>query len=238
MFRWVNKHQKWVYLAIAGAMLVGTIYSFGGPAGQSPRDPFLIVNGRRVPYLRFQKFMANLRAQSAAQGRPFTDEQAAYARQQVLQGFVQECLFLDQAEAFGLLVSDAEVDSLTRQVPGFQENGRFNPLLYDAFLRRAGLSDAEFREERRREILTQKTQSLMASGVKVSRWEFNEKIAAVHSRGTPDQQKSLRENPGQLMDELRQEEGRAALREWHTLAAARMKTRILLDRFEPPVTKP
>lgn len=91
--------------------------------------------------------------------------QTVQFKQLVLDGLIDQQLLVRDAEAQGYRVSDAQLARLIRELPYFQRDGRFDPQLYGALLRREGIGVAEFEQRLRGEVVTGQMQSgLVGSG--------------------------------------------------------------------------
>jgi len=66
-------------------------------------------------------------------------------RRDVLEALIQEAVLTQDARSQGLELTEAEIDSLIRQMPQFQVDGRYSPERVSATLRSLGMGSAEFR---------------------------------------------------------------------------------------------
>ena len=80
-------------------------------------------------------------------------------RQRVLDGLIDELLIAADVEAHGYRVSDAELSRQIRLAPQFQRDGQFDPKLYEALLRNAGLNASGFEARLRRDALLRQAES-------------------------------------------------------------------------------
>jgi peptidyl-prolyl cis-trans isomerase D len=92
---------------------------------------------------------------------PKTAESVPF-KQMVLDGLIEQQLLLRDAEAQGFRIGDAALAGYVRQLPYFQRNGRFEPQLYDALLRREGIGVQEFERRLRGEVVTGQVQGGLA----------------------------------------------------------------------------
>jgi len=86
-------------------------------------------------------------------------------RQRVLDGLIDELLFVTDVEASGYRVSNAELSRQIRLAPQFQRNGQFDPKLYEALLRSEGLDVTGFEARLRRDALLRQAESGFAQSV-------------------------------------------------------------------------
>jgi peptidyl-prolyl cis-trans isomerase D len=80
-------------------------------------------------------------------------------RERVLDGLIDELLFVADVEASGYRVSNAELSRQIRLAPQFQRNGQFDPKLYEALLRNEGLDVTGFEARLRRDALIRQAES-------------------------------------------------------------------------------
>lgn len=80
-------------------------------------------------------------------------------RQRVLDGLIDELLFVANVEASGYRVSNAELGRQIRLAPQFQRNGQFDPKLYETLLRNEGMDVAGFEARLRRDVLIRQAES-------------------------------------------------------------------------------
>lgn len=78
--------------------------------------------------------------------------ESAEFRQQVLQAMMEEEAMLQEAEAVGLEVQDAQIAAILHQLPPFQEDGKFSPERYKRVLAQRGYTPAYFEHQLRRDI--------------------------------------------------------------------------------------
>ena len=78
--------------------------------------------------------------------------QSAEFREQVLRSMAEEEAMLQEANAIGLEVTDAQIAALLQQLPPFQEDGKFSPERYKRVLAQRGYTPAYFEYQLRRDI--------------------------------------------------------------------------------------
>jgi peptidyl-prolyl cis-trans isomerase D len=150
----------------------------------------------------------------------------------VVQALVQEEIFVQEAEKLGLRVSDMELAQTIQSFPAFQRDGRFDIGVYQTFLNRLRLKVEEFEETQRRQILGQKAQMLMASGVRISSLEAPQAFQEALAQSSPEDRKKFMENPEELREQVRRREIQASLQEWYTVLSTQIKVKVLLNQIE------
>jgi peptidyl-prolyl cis-trans isomerase D len=97
------------------------------------------------------------------------DDQQAFIDDRTLESLIFRTVIASEARDLGLEVSDAELRAALRTDPQYQQQGRFDPKLVEAYAANANLSVADLLEEQRTDALLAKFQRLVASPVRVSR---------------------------------------------------------------------
>jgi peptidyl-prolyl cis-trans isomerase D len=80
-------------------------------------------------------------------------------RQRVLDGLIDELLFVADVEASGYRVSNAELSRQIRLAPQFQRDGQFDVKLYEALLRNNGQDISGFEARLRRDVLIRQAEN-------------------------------------------------------------------------------
>lgn len=122
------------------------------------------VNGTEILQPQVDELAERQRQQMQAQGMKFDDINISAIRQEVLNGLITRELLVQQAKKDGYLVSDHEVYRLLREVPAFQEDGKFSQQRYEMVLRQNGENPAAYPAKAKREI----AYSLLISGMNQS----------------------------------------------------------------------
>ena len=87
-------------------------------------------------------------------------------RSDVLESLIQQEVLIQDANAQGLALNEADIDSLIRQMPQFQVDGQFSPDRFAATVRNMGMGVAEFREAMRKQyVINQIRAGIVQSGV-------------------------------------------------------------------------
>jgi len=231
--KWFHKRQKQIYLLIAGVLILGSFAGFGGYFfTSSPLDAAVVVGERKIPYKRFQAIYERALEQQRAQGGSPTDQQREMLKREMVQALVQESIFLDEADRYGVVVTDQELAQMIQTVPEFQTQGRFDPSRYQQVLAQMRLSIPDFEDEQRRQVRIQKTQFLMASGVKITPMEFDRAIRQALGEAKPEDRKKILENPEALRQQWRGRQIQACLQEWYNAVSPQMKVRVQIDKLE------
>lgn len=232
--QWFAKKKKQIYLIIAGVLILGSFAGFGTHfMDRSPLDAALVIGERNIPYARYQAiYQRALEQQKNNSAEPLTDNVRGMIKRQVVQMLVQETVFLNEADRYGVRVTDAELAQMIQSVPEFKTEGRFDPRRYQQLLSQNHLRVAEFEEEQRRQIQVQKAQYLMASAIKISPLEFNRAYQAALARASAEEKKTLLADPEKFRESLREQEIQNTLQDWYSVASTQLKVRVNVDKLE------
>ena len=156
MFDVVEKHRglfKILLALIALSFVTFTAHSFSQAGG----DYIVDIGGVPVSKQEIDKIIRN----NDLQPTPEVQEQA-YA------SLVNQAYMLNAANQLGVSASDERVKKLITDIPYFHENGAFSKAKLDAYLSQAGLSEAAFVENFRKDIRTRSMAELFTSIAPVS----------------------------------------------------------------------
>lgn len=156
MFDVVEKHRglfKILLALIALSFVTFTAHSFSQAGG----DYIVDIGGVPVSKQEMDKLIRN----NNLQPTPETQKQA-YA------SLVNQAYILNAANQLGVSASDERVKKLITDIPYFHENGSFSKAKLDAYLSQAGLSEAAFVENFRKDIRSQSMAALFTSPTPVA----------------------------------------------------------------------
>jgi len=175
MITWMQRHKKWLIITIwistiafIGAGFVGWgQYKYGNKAGAVAK-----VGDIEITMGEMQKAYSNLYQQynKMLQGN-FDEEKAKQfgLQKQALQQLIQQALVLNLAKSYDLQVSDTQLNRVIQSQKAFYKDGAFDKTIYKQILSQNRLTPKEYETSLRRELLIQKTISLLP--VKVSKNE-------------------------------------------------------------------
>jgi peptidyl-prolyl cis-trans isomerase D len=174
----MRRHKKWlaVFLWLSIPALIVTFVALYIPTGDASTgggDGVIAkVGGERITASEYQRAYRRQRdqLQRMYQGRldAAMMEQLGI-REQTLQGLVEQKLVALEAARLGLSVDDETLARELRTSPGLQENGVFiGAAEIRKRLDQAGISEEEFQESMRADLIAQRLQSVVTDGVAVS----------------------------------------------------------------------
>ncbi len=178
MLKLLRKYSRsWLIAVAIGAIVV--VFVFWGIGGfQSGRfQEVASVNGEPIFLTTYiQQYNQLMREfQERAKGE-LTEEQfkALGLKERALNLLIEQALLFQAAKRLGIDVSTPELQQHIRNLPYFQEDGRFSQRRYQAILARARVKPADFESGERQNLLNQKIIHTVTAFAKVSEGELQE----------------------------------------------------------------
>ncbi len=139
--------------------------------GSATRDMTLIhVGNADISVQQFANEKSNVLSgmSKEEQRAAYTDSaKAAALTQSVMSSLTMKQLALNRAKDLGYFVSDKRIADEIRSYPQFQNQGKFEPWLFDMVLQRSGMTEQDFANSLRRDILRQLAIGVMTVPVAV-----------------------------------------------------------------------
>ncbi len=143
-------------LVIIPFALWGTYSYFEGGSNVSVAEVDGIEISQQTYRMTFDRLLASNIDPAILQSPDF--------KRQVLDGLIDQTLLVRNGIEQGYRIGDAELARFIRETPQFQRDGQFDPLLYEAALRREGTSEQSFEQRLRTlQIASQIQAGLMES---------------------------------------------------------------------------
>lgn len=175
MMDFFRKHKVKIILVILIGFFGGTfIAGFGvSTFGRTNSfDAVAVVNGKKIPYKCFYGLYNNAINSLNRSGQEVTEELAMAKKNGIVMTLVQNELIWQQAEDYGITVSDTELAYDIQSYPYFLNNqGNFDSRNYYQYLNNLMMSPKDFETLRRKEIVANKLKALIASAAIVSNSE-------------------------------------------------------------------
>lgn len=180
MLEEMRQHShSWIIYLLFGILICVFAISFGpgsrGCYGGGNSINAATVNGEGISdddfarlYHRYYNYLSNIYP-------GFSEEQAKKMnlRQTVLDELINHELLVQEAVKRGLVVTDEELRYAIVNDVQFQNEGKFDKEYYNNFVTRyLGISVARFEEQKRKDILAQKVESLFVDSIAVSEQEL------------------------------------------------------------------
>jgi peptidyl-prolyl cis-trans isomerase D len=172
-----------------GIIIIVFVVSFGpgskGCEGGGRTEAWAAkVNGAAVTPSEFDQQYSQLLRVYRQQGGEVNGLFQMRLRQMAMDQVIQRELVQQEAQKQGIVVTDEEVASAIKALPGFQSNDRFDMELYKRAVSNAYGSPAKFEELMRRDLGYQKMMSLLRETARVTGDEVKEAWLADSDRAT------------------------------------------------------
>jgi peptidyl-prolyl cis-trans isomerase D len=177
MLKILRRHSKhWVIGLVIGAIVVVFIFWGIGSRQAAQSQVLAQVYGEPISMASYYQFAALLEKKTRFR-RSLSEEDYKHLRETAPDSLIRLTLLAEAAKRLGLTVSDAEVQSAILHDPDFQQEGVFDPRLYDMFIGRGRNREAEkvaYEKWLRLQLLGAKALDNIASFAKVSEAELQE----------------------------------------------------------------
>ncbi len=172
MLSYMRKHARsWFIKVLLGTVIVVFIFFYGFSLRERSSALVAEVNGVKIAQKDFQKQFERLLEVQRSRASELTRDQRRLIKEATLESLIEQVLVLDEADRWKISVSQEEVKEQIRQIPYFQEAGKFSMRLLQQYLRSRGQSEEEFMKEMAKELRIQKVEQLVRDGVWVSEEE-------------------------------------------------------------------
>lgn len=177
MLKILRKHSKhWLIAVVIGAIVV--VFIFWGMGSMDPHQSQEIarVYDEPIPLTTFYQYV-NLWERKARFRRDLSEEEVKDLRENAPDNLINLVLLTKAADRLGLTVSDQEVQAAILNDPAFQQDGKFNPRLYEYFIGRGRDRQAQkvaYENWVRQQLLAAKALETITSFAKVSEAELKE----------------------------------------------------------------
>ncbi|MBV9079647.1 MAG: SurA N-terminal domain-containing protein [Elusimicrobia bacterium] len=230
MFKFFRRHRTVVMISLVFCTLGLLLFGIGGTSFmQSPRDAVAKVNGNKITGEQFERVYRVM-----SQQKP---DASAKERQQMLgQAFnelIRQEVLSNEAERYGISVSDEELMYQLAAVPAFQRDSHFDEGTYRQIVQRVfGQTPADFEKDHRKDVAVRKLNLLIASAVQVSDAEINvEKDSFLSAEKDPKAREKLQSDPKGLRDAIRDKQINLVFADWLNRLNSQLKVTIVSDAF-------
>ena len=171
-----EKAQGWIAWAIVILISIPfALWGINSYLGVGAEPVVASVNGEEITErdldYRYQRFRTQLRERLGGAYRPelFDD---AKLRREVLQDMITEMLLTQVSLDMGLRASNQEIRTAIMSEPAFQRAGQFDKLSYARALELQGMSERQFEESLRQQLVTTQLQRMLAASELVTEKEL------------------------------------------------------------------
>src|SRR5437762_1443932 len=183
MLRFLRKYSSSIGVKILYGLLTALfILWMGGGIGGERRQDVAVVYGEAIsrPDLEQAKEALTKQYEQLLRGRADL-LRGLNLSGQALDQLIEQALLRHEAARLGVAVSTTDIDDTVKRLPRFQQNGRFDRSLLEAYLRDERVP-GEFEDAIRQELLKQRLEALVTDGVGVSDGELEERYRFDHER--------------------------------------------------------
>lgn len=158
------------FMQIVFAAVVVSFVGWGVGINGNTTSTVATVNGEGITALEFGSVYRRAEQQySSRSTEGLSEDDREQLRDQVLQEMIRNTALVQEAKALGLEVSNTEIaEELYEYTFLLDEDGMFDKRAYQNFLRRQGLTRANFEEQLREQLVIRKLKGLMILGASVS----------------------------------------------------------------------
>ncbi len=165
--------NPWFYRTLMGGIALAFFISMGwwgfdNQEGQNAGE----VNGKPISleaYRRAYRQTSDIYRQLLKD--QYNDKQV---RQQVIDGLVQQHLWLDEARRLHLIISDVKLRESLSTISLFQKDGIFDPAQYHQVLRNNRIAPSAYEQQQREQLLIEKAQAIIKESVALRAAEIKE----------------------------------------------------------------
>ncbi len=169
--------SSWMIKFILGAIVVVFIFWGVGSFRSQRMDVVAKVNGQKIMTEAYQhEYRKTMEQYRKMFGGSIPEKllKGLNIKEQVLNSLINRVLIEQEAAKMGIRVSNQEVRQAILGVPAFQINGAFNNRAYQAALREAHLTPADFESQVRESLLMEHLRALINAGLTVPETEARE----------------------------------------------------------------
>jgi peptidyl-prolyl cis-trans isomerase D len=175
-----EKAQGWIAWAIVILISIPfALWGINSYLGVGAEPIVASVNGQEITErdldYRYQRFRTQLRERLGGAYRPelFDD---AKLRREVLQDMITELLLTQASLDMGLRASNQEIRTAIMSEPAFQRAGQFDKPTYQRALELQGMSEGQFEESLRQQLVTTQLQRMLAASEVVTEKELTDTL--------------------------------------------------------------
>jgi parvulin-like peptidyl-prolyl isomerase len=189
-----------ILVLVAGALLLATAAAAGAwlvmrddDDGEVPETAVAVVGGEPIAKTDFDALMRRAAAGAKAQGRTFPDagsQEYAQLKRQALEILTQREEYEQEAEDFGIKVSDADVEKRLEQLKKQYFAG--NQKRYLAQLKESGLVEEDLRQDIRSQLVAEKIYNEVTKNVKVTDKDVQRYYASHKQQYTQPETREIR----------------------------------------------
>ena len=202
MMNFLRKHKVTIFLLTICGFLAGTFVGFGSYlfGERTYYDTAAVVNGQKIPYKIYYALYNNAISMIKYSNMDLTEEMIKKIQNDIITNLVKDEIIYQQADKYGITVSDSELAADIQSYPYFlNENNQFDSRYYFQFLNNMRLSPKEFENLRRKQLISNKLQLLIASSAKMS--DAQQKYFKENSKEDVNEAMLLQIKPNEILND-------------------------------------
>jgi hypothetical protein len=212
---------------IAGLILFG----IGGTSVMtSSQDTIAKVNGAKISAKQFDRVYN----QMARQKPEATPQERQQILSQALNEVIREEVFSQEADKYGITVTDHELQIQLASIPAFQKEGKFDPQTYvQVVAQMFGTSPTEFEKNHKKDVAARKLNQLIAFSIHIPDSDLTSALdQRLKSEKDPKKLKEMKQNPEAVKNELRDKQINLVFSDWLNQLNSNLKVNITSERFK------
>jgi len=176
MLRFFRKHARgWFMIAIIGIIIIVFVLYFGSSRGGHMANAIATVDKRLISENEFHNEYEKMveAVQNSFKGK-ITPEilKKMDLKRKAYDNLLNREIIIAKAADLKIQVSDEELRNMLMSVPALQTNGVFDERKYQQILRYNRLSAEDFESLQKAELITNKIESIVREGIKISGQEI------------------------------------------------------------------
>src|SRR6186997_1678943 len=165
----IRRNSTLLLLALIAALALAACGGGGTSSADVPDGAVAVVGDKTVTKEEFDKLIEQQKKSAEAQKQDFPEPGTAQyeaLKATIVKGLVEQKEWELEGEAMGIKVTDQEVETELDNIK--KQNGLTDDQKYEAELAKAGVTDAQVREELRTRVLTNKIYEAVTKNVTVT----------------------------------------------------------------------
>ncbi len=232
MFRFFRKHRSVVMVFMAACIGGLILFGVGGSSFVSTsHDTIFKVNGVKVPQAQYDRTYNQLVRQREAANLP--TDQRNQLQSQALNEVIRQEVFAQEAQKYGIEITDQELQMQLMSIPAFQKDGHFDPATYVRVVAQTfSMAPRDFEKEHKKDMAGRQLNSLIATAVNISDEQLTASMdAAVKAEMDPKKRKELQADPEKIRQQIWEKEANFVFGDWLNQLNSTLKVNIVSDAF-------
>ena len=176
----LRKYARSIFIYFIPFIIISFVLYFGWTDIRERQENWMVkVNKSTISTAEYQKYYKQLvdyyKKIYQMDLSPALLEQLGI-KQQITDNLINELILLETAEKAGIIIPEVELKKTIEEIPGFQNNGKFDDQTYQLLLSQNKITPKEFESNQRKGLMVARIQNLVIDGVKYSEKELRDKF--------------------------------------------------------------